>query len=379
MANSVWVKEDYLFPRYIPGIQTKYDFTDKDSCAANYFLTMINRCQSMMKYTGLPKTIPERMFKLYLHTNGNCVVTRVNDELYAFTGGLGGEPDVYYQPTLYTVANPYLDFSKSLEIDVDCVLIRNDSLMLGIIPLLRRYITELVEADITLDMALVNLRSAFLISASDDVTKMSGDKYLKDIRDGKQGVIAESSFLEDSNLRVQPGASGNSRAYITQVIEAMQYVKASMLQDIGLQSGHNMKREYIGSDETQLNEDSLRPFIDDMLETQRECLTKLNEMYDLNVQVELSSSWADKYIIKNTDSVQTENNSVVDEIVTSLDDSETTNEDVDDSKTPNDVVDEEPDTDETVIDNPETVIITIVNPEESEEDVNEELDTDETN
>lgn len=102
-------------------VATEY-VTDKEKATTSYIRYMLVRTQSMFKYDGLPDSIPQRMLELYLQKNGNCFVAKVEGELYAFTGGLGGEPNAYYQPTIYTVSNPFLKISKNYTIDVDGVL-----------------------------------------------------------------------------------------------------------------------------------------------------------------------------------------------------------------------------------------------------------------
>ena len=60
----------------------------------------------MFTYKNLPDTIPEEMLELYLLSAGTCFIAKYNGSIYAFQGSFGGEPDAYYRPTLYTVANP---------------------------------------------------------------------------------------------------------------------------------------------------------------------------------------------------------------------------------------------------------------------------------
>ena len=103
---------------------------DEQKSIGIYIAYMFNRTQQMFKWSNLPDTIPQRHLELFLQKHGNVCITKVNDKLYAFTGGMGGEPDPYYMPTLYTVANPALNFNKSLKIGEDCVVIPNDSFTL---------------------------------------------------------------------------------------------------------------------------------------------------------------------------------------------------------------------------------------------------------
>lgn len=267
-----------------------YDFNDKESCVNKYISYMLIRSQELFRWNNLPDSIPQRSIELYLQTGGHCAITKVNDELYALVGGLGGEPDPYYMPTLYTVANPALNFSKNLVIDEDCVVIPNDALYIGLIPMYSRYATQLMENDISMRLVDINTRITSLLSASDDRTKASAEKYVSDIEDGKLGVVAETALLD--GIKSQP-YSPTGLNQMTNLIEYHQYLKASWFNEIGLNANYNMKRESINSEEAQLNSDSLLPLIDNMLLCRQQAAEKINAMFGTNISVELASAWED--------------------------------------------------------------------------------------
>ena len=52
-----------------------------------------------------------------------------------------------------------------------------------------------------------------------------------------------------------------------------------------------MKRESINSNEAQLNESALRPFVDIMLESRRKACDKLKEVFGIEWSVDFNSSW----------------------------------------------------------------------------------------
>jgi hypothetical protein len=302
------------------------DFKDKRSGVRQYVSYMLSRTQSMFKYTNLPETIPARMFELYLQCNGNCVVSDVNGELYAFTGSFGGVPDAYYRPTIYTVANPYLNLTKMYKIDEDCILVKNDSMLIGLLPMFERYATMLVENELTIDITLVMSRLSALLSAQDDKTRASAELVLKRIYDGDFGVISESSLLD--GIKSQPYASvGNG--YIQNLIEVNQYFKGSWINDIGLQYNANTKRENLTKNETEMNSDYLLPLVDDMLRNRRESINLINEKYGTEITVELASSWRDEYneeLAIEENSVQTEDETIDIESNSTQDDSVQTEE-----------------------------------------------------
>ena len=98
--------------------------------------------------------------------------------------------------------------------------------------------------------------------------------------------------------------SNMSNGYITQIIELEQYLRGTKLNELGLQSNYNMKRERLSSSETTLNEDSLKPLIDDMLEQRETALENVNKKYGTNIKVSKNSAWdkkEDKEDNKNED------------------------------------------------------------------------------
>lgn len=268
-----------------------YNINDKDSMIRNMIAYMLNRTNGMFKYKNLPDTIPSRIMELYLQTNGNLCITEVDGELYAFTGSLGGVPNVYYMPTFYIVANPALEFFKELEIDVDCVVIPNDSMYIGMIPLYSKYATLLTENEITMNLSDINNRIVSLITASDDRSYKSALQYLKDISDGKMGIISDNAFLE--GIKTQPYSSNDS-GNLTNLIEYEQYLKATWYNEVGLSANYNMKREALNSAESSMNNDILFPLVDDMLTHREIGIDKINRMYGTNITVELSSAWGQK-------------------------------------------------------------------------------------
>lgn len=297
-----------------------YKFADKGKCIDNKISYMLARTQSMFEYKNLPDTMNSRIIELYLQVNGNICITDINQDiidksghpelksgLYCFTGGLGGEYDVYYMPTIYTVSNSYLNFSKNLKIDADCIVISSDAMYYGLMPMFRKYATALTENEISMNIATIVLRLQALISAGDDNTKKSAEKYLNDLVAGKLGVIAENGFL-DNSLKVTPYSTTGSHSTIQNIIELEQYLRATWFNDLGLNANYNMKRESLNSVESQLNDDALLPLVNNMLQCRKDGFNKVNEKYGTNITVELNSSWK-----SNADAIDTDIEDVKDD------------------------------------------------------------------
>ena len=266
-----------------------YDFRDKPYCVCEYIMQFLRRTERIFEYTGLPDTIPAEFMELYLQYNGFVGIFRTSGNLYASFGGLGGELDAYYQPTKFTVANPYLKFDATLDIGKDCVVIRNDLFMQGLLPIIRRYATALVENDISLDMVSKNMRSMVMITAPTSQLQKAAQLVIDKLNDGEQLVAGDSSFLEGIKVFPTQSAHGNS---ITDLIEYHQYLRGGLYNEIGLNANYNMKREKLNDGETALNQDSLLPLIDEMLIERQKGLERVNEMFGTSISVQLSEIWA---------------------------------------------------------------------------------------
>ena len=282
---------------WYPELNEKFDFNgkpDKGMLLSSYIRYFLARLQSMFIYEGLPDSIPQKWLENLLLVNGSCVFIKNGDDLIVTRAGIGGKPDVYYIPTECIVANPYVKegVNRTYTRDEDCVLMVNDTYAQGLLPLLKKYCSMLVENEITMNIADIMSRATIILSAADDNTKDSAELFIKHLLEGKLDVIGESPFLvgnQDRALTVNQ--LSNSAAILTDLIEYQQYIKAGLYNELGLQSNYNMKRESINAGESQLNEDMLHPLIDNMLTERQQALEKVNAMFGTDISVRFNSAW----------------------------------------------------------------------------------------
>lgn len=279
--------------------------TDKSKSSASIINYMLARLQKMFKYKNLPKSIPRQYLENYLLVNGSCIIARdkkneSDQNIYAFVGAAGGEPDIYYRPTKYMVANPSLQFSAEYYIsdtdpnhERDAILVRSDTMWQGLYPMMARYAALISENLLTIRTADVMLRVLALITAPDDSSRLAADQFLKDIVDGKLASIAENRFLDGIRMQNPPSNNGS---YLTQFIELHQYLVGSFYNEVGLNANYNMKREALSESETGLNDDSLMPLCEDMLRCRREDMQAVNDLFGTSIEVDFDSSWLENEI-----------------------------------------------------------------------------------
>ena len=279
---------------------------DKEKSTTEFATYFLLRVMKMFHYEGLPEEIPEDCLNKMLLTEGFVFFTKwkgttlrgeERDQFYVFRGNLGDVIDAYYRPTKIIIANPGANCLTDFILDKQKrgtyygekgVIIRNDTLYHGLMPLIKRYAYLLAENVLTMRSADVFLRIIALISGQDDKTLLSANEFIKSIENGKMMAVSEGKFFEGVKMQSPPSNNGS---YLTQFIEYQQYFLGSFFNEIGLNANFNMKRESIAKSESSLNEDSMLPLCQNMLKCRQEDFDVVNEMFGLNIKVSFDSAW----------------------------------------------------------------------------------------
>lgn len=270
-----------------------------------YFDLLVNKVSRMFVWDNLPETVDQRYLETLLLLNGKAAFTKVNDKFYVVRGNWGGEPNCYYQPTLWTMANPILG-SKALRIrqldgtesveGLDAILIGNSDVDLirdncetgGLYGLIYQTAGLLADNISSLNVSQINGRVSVLYTADSEAEALTGEKVLQDIYEGKPYKILSQNILE--KIGVNPiAAQGQSNTLMT-LIEAHAYILEQFFNEIGIGYQGNLKRERINTAETNLMKDCLDINVQSMLKCREEAVKKINELYGLNISVKLNEA-----------------------------------------------------------------------------------------
>jgi hypothetical protein len=240
---------------------------------------------SMFRYEGLPDNVrPEDLERMLLE-NGELIFTKWNDEFYIFQFTGTGKQNYLGEWNSYQVNNPYINCNHVFT-DRDAVRIRNTDNSVSLSGMLDMYSELLSESYITLNMSDVNARLSFLISAGDNATKTSAELFLKQVYDGKQGIIGSQPLLD--SLSVNPLADHKD---FQSVIQLNKFYYSDFFQKIGLTNLYNNVHDRISATETQFTATSIYPFVDNMKKNREAAVERINKLFGLNVSVEFTSSW----------------------------------------------------------------------------------------
>ena len=267
-----------------------YLIKDKTKNINTFCKFMLCKSQGMFVYSGLPDTLPSCELERYLQTRGHVTIAEHKGDVYAFDGALQGEHlSPYAKPTQSLVTNVALNLTRTFEDGKDCVIAYNDSYGLGVAPIYAKFGYMLCETRLTQYNILILTRAQQLFSASDANTVASAQIFLKKLIDGELSVIAENAFFEGLKTHNDNASIASN---LKTLIEFEQYLKASCLNEIGLNANWNAKREALNSSETGMNEASLLPFPIDMLKQRQTMVEAVNSVFGLNVTVEINEIWS---------------------------------------------------------------------------------------
>lgn len=264
-----------------------YKYDNKTNNISLYNRYTLAKTLSMFDYSNLPESIPEQELERILQETGIAFIYEYDSELYAFTGSLTGDKDMYNRYTEININIPKEHTVKTVKVK-NGVLFHNDDYSLGLLPLIEKYSSLITENEISLMMYNYNSRIQKIISASDDITKESAESYLKDVINGKLAIVGESKFLQD--LKVHGGNITTGQS-LTDLIEYNQYLKASLYNEIGIQANTNNKKERLITAEVEQNKELLFPLVNNMFTNRVKAVEELNNKFGLGVSVEYGSIW----------------------------------------------------------------------------------------
>lgn len=269
-----------------------------------YFKLLLNKATSIFKIEGLPDYIDLNYLLETLILNGRICFTKFNGKLYALNGSEGGEPNVYYMPQDFIVANPILG-SKQVKIrhkdgkqDVDGLdgimvyLTKWDSVSNtakwngGLYNLIYKYAGLLADNDVSLNVAQINGRLSVVFTADEEAEAREAEKALEAVYQGKPYKVLVQDILE--KITATPVATSGTNNTIMSLIEAHRTLLQDFYNEIGIGYQGNSKRERVNTAEVGLMRGCLDVSIWNMLDTLKRCFDRVNEKFKTNITVELN-------------------------------------------------------------------------------------------
>lgn len=267
-----------------------------------YFDQLTNKVCNLFVWEGLPETVDVRALNLALILSGKVCWTEFNGKLYALGGNVGGEPNAYYEPTIFVIANPILgskqvkvrrkDGANSIE-GLDGILMGNSDVDLesdrpvgGLYGLIYQTAGLLADNISSLNVSQINGRVSQIFTADNQAMAQTAEKILQDIYEGKPYKVVTQDIIDKVGV-LAAAASGQTNTLLN-LIEAHQYIMANFFNELGIAAQWNGKRERVNTAETELMQGSYDINIWNMLENRRIAVEQINEMFGTSISVKLN-------------------------------------------------------------------------------------------
>lgn len=299
------------------------DFKDNYDFFFKWLTNKVMSCFGIKdRSNGKTETINWDYFKMNLILDGQICITDFNDMLYACIGNRGGEPNEYYIPTIFTIANPILG-SKQVKIGKDGVVFYNTCIDCfnytgngeifggGLYDLISQTATLLADNIISINCNQINSRVTTFFTADSEAQAIAGEAILKKQYAGKPYQILRSDLVDKITINpVNSSATGN----ITELVELHNYIIANFFQSIGVKSNNVMKRERLINSEIDSQNDYLKVSLLEILASWQKGFDELNEIYGTDISVNLNPALLDELLEDSTSDEMVNGEVSVDEL-----------------------------------------------------------------
>lgn len=275
---------------------------------------LINTAASIFTWEGLPPSFDETYLNTELIENGIIGIIKENDTLYTVRGNWGGEPNEYYKPSQFIYSNPVLGSgSPIIGQDVAVIFLTTEdsnpfTLTGGLSMLIDSTAMLLADNILSLNVAQKNTRAMLIADADNEQTRNSAEQVLKSLYNGEPYKVVLKKMTD--SFTVNPLSTVRTADAMKQLIENHQYILSQFMQELGINSNYNMKRERLISSEVALNAECLDTLIDDIEENVNRGVDMCNSMFGTNIKFHVRRYGEENAVAisqQNTDDTQSDN------------------------------------------------------------------------
>lgn len=259
---------------------------DRKSILGVMYLKMLSQLAiNRFKWEGLPDTVDVRFMELTLAMRGLSVFYHDDEyERYmALRGAPSGQIDMMDNPTMFTVIGNLM-LSKMLSVD-ECVPIWSNTMRIPDYDIITVYAGRLAEADMSIDMTIVNSRHPVLL-VGDDNLRLSLTNIYRQVQEGQPMVGVYKSMGDSISDNIQSFDLGVKATDLQELQIAKTRIFNECMTYLGINNANQDKKERLVADEVGANDSQIYHFREIYLNTRRQAAEKINAMYGLNVSVE---------------------------------------------------------------------------------------------
>lgn len=262
----------------------------QDAGLALYFQRyLIQKIMSVFEFKGVPKNWDKSYFMYSLFIFGFVAV--VKTDRYGVIPqhcSLSGY-NIYYRPTNAVIANPLLRGIMEPRIGSECALIKMQPDYGGAWDIVAYYADLMALATESLGTNLVNSKLAYVFGAENKTMAESFKKLYDTVASGEPAVFVDKQlFDEEGNPKWFTFDQNLKQNYIAnEILQDLAKIDSRFNTEIGIPNVNIAKESGVGRSEIEANNIDTKAKCSIWLETIREGLQQVKELFGLNISVNL--------------------------------------------------------------------------------------------
>ena len=275
--------------RYNAHIRPSTVHTKENAMSAYFGRYLIQKIISVFEFKGIPEHWSTDYFLYTLFMNGNVAVIKTDKfGVIPQFGNLYGY-DVFYRPTHVTISNPLLKGNLKPRIGVDCSLIRMQPDYGSCYDIVTYYAELLSMCTETLAVNLTNSKLAFVFACENKTVAESFKKMYDKLAEGNPAAFADKKLFDEDGKPMWDTFTNNlkNNYLVKDILQDMTKIDARFCTDVGIPNVNMAKESGVTDNEVEANNIDTKTKVSLWLETMRKGIKETNNMFDLNISVDL--------------------------------------------------------------------------------------------
>lgn len=250
---------------------------------------LIQKIISVFKFEGIPESWAKDYFLYTLFVFGYCAV--INTDKYGIIPQhctLSGY-NIFYRPNKAIITNPLFKHTITARIGKDTELIRMAPDWCGVWDIVEYYADLMALTSETIAVNLINSKFSYVFAAEDKTSAESLKKLYDQIASGEPAAFADKKlFTDDGDPSWYLFVQNLKQNYIAgDLLEDLAKIDSRFNTEIGIPNVNIAKASGVGAAEVMANNVDTQSKAELWLETIKDSLTKVNNMFGLNISVSL--------------------------------------------------------------------------------------------
>lgn len=270
---------------------------DPNSTTFNYYVdTLLRKAQSIYEFKNIPENWDIDYMVTTLLAQGFFCITDTPMGVLPLRCGLSGI-NVFNHPTTIIIANPVLG-NLERTIDQDAALVKLQYTYQSIMPIIYKYATMLAECDSSISVNLMNSKVCFIGLCSSKNQAESMKLMYKKISEGEPAIFVKGDQINSEQIFYNH-VKENFVAGEIQILKRK--IMSEFLTEIGVNNANTDKKERLTDNEVEANDEEIQLNAGYWLDNIREGINKANEMFNLNITVDLKNTSNTEGNVENVD------------------------------------------------------------------------------